>query len=217
MEINENNKNPEIDLQMEKFNKKFSELTSISKSNQLDYFFNGNYCDLLDSSTKQWRTGIVVDRDDDEVKIKFLNSMTNKTEYEFNVTNSIDKNIGHFRKFTFEENLGFNTGFVKLKDNSITKSKIIELNAYLNSLNKMEDYTNEILDNFFESPLEIIQVLRGKIYFMFDNIINNNFIFDYEDPKKIKQRANKNDRKKKKKLITTKKKKKMMKILKEIF
>ena len=195
MENNENNKNPEIDLQMEKFNKKFSELTSISKSNQLDYFFNGNYCDLLDTSTKQWRTGIVVDRDDDEVKIKFLNSMTNKTEYEFNVTNSIDKTIGHFRKYTFEENLGFNTGFVKLKDNSITKSKIIELNAYLNSLNKMEDYTNEILDNFFESPLEIIQVLRGKIYFIFDNIINNNFIFDYEDPKKIKQRANKNDRK----------------------
>ena len=69
------------------FNKKLSELTKISQTTQLDYFFDENYCDIKDPISNQWKTGLIIERDDDDVQIKFLNSNTNKNIYKFNVTN----------------------------------------------------------------------------------------------------------------------------------
>ena len=193
------------------FNKKLSELTKISQTTQLDYFFDENYCDIKDPISNQWKTGLIIERDDDDVQIKFLNSNTNKNIYKFNVTNSNDKEIALFRKFTSEESENFNYNFIKVKENSITNTLIFEAKAMIKVLSELKDYSNQTLNDNFSSPLEMIQDIRGKIYYTFLNIINNNFQFEYEMMEKAKEK-NKN----KKKIIMKKKKKKKTLILKVI-
>ena len=176
------------------FNKKLSELTKISQTTQLDYFFDENYCDLKDPVSGQWKTGIIIQRDEDDIEVKFLNSNTNKTIYKYNVTNSNDKEIALFRKFTSEESENFNSNFVKVKENSITNPLIFETKAMIKVLSEMKDYSNKTFDDNFSSPLEMIQDIRGKIYYTFLNIINNNFKFEYEMMEKAKEK-NKNRKK----------------------
>ena len=176
------------------FNKKLSELTKISQTTQLDYFFDENYCDIKDPISNQWKTGLIIERDDDDVQIKFLNSNTNKNIYKFNVTNSNDKEIALFRKFTSEESENFNYNFIKVKENSITNTLIFEAKAMIKVLSELKDYSNQTLNDNFSSPLEMIQDIRGKIYYTFLNIINNNFQFEYEMMEKAKEK-NKNKKK----------------------
>ena len=178
------------------FNKKLSELTKISQTTQLDYFFDENYCDLKDPISGQWKTGIIIQRDEDDIEVKFLNSNTNKTIYKYNVTNSSDKEIALFRKFTSEESENFNSNFVKVKENSITNTLIFEAKAMIKVLSEMNDYSNKTFDDNFSSPLEMIQDIRGKIYYTFLNIINNNFKFEYELMDKMKEKNKNRNRRK---------------------
>ena len=131
------------------FNKKLSELTKISQTTQLDYFFDENYCDLKDPLSGQWKTGLIIQRDEDDIEVQFLNSNTNKTIYKYNVTNSNDKEIALFRKFTSEESENFNSNFVKVKENSITNTLIFEAKAMIKVLSEMNDYSNKTFDDNF--------------------------------------------------------------------
>ena len=96
------------------FNEKLEKLSKIAKTTQLDYFFEGTYCDIKDQYTNQWKTGLVLERTDEEVKIKYYYSNINKTIFTFKVTDAIDKDIAMFRKNTQEENYYNNNIYQKM-------------------------------------------------------------------------------------------------------
>ena len=55
----------------------------------------------------------------------------------------------------------------------------------------MKNFSNKEFDDAFESPLEIVQELRGKLYYIFLNIINDNFQFEYvEEQKAVNRQKN---------------------------
>ena len=181
----------EVDISGQAFNDKLEELSKLAKTTQLDYFFEGTYCDIKDQYTNQWKTGVVLDRTDEEVKIKYYYSNINKTIFTFKVTDAIDKDIAMFRKFTQEENYYYNNAYQKMKNEAVTNPKLFEAKAALKVLCNMKNFTNKEFDEAFESPLEIVQELRGKLYYIFLNIINNNFQFEYvEEQKAINRRKN---------------------------
>ena len=96
-----------------------------------------------------------------------------------------------FRKFTQEENYYYNNAYQKMKNEAVTNPKLFEAKAALKVLCNMKNFTNKEFDEAFESPLEIVQELRGKLYYIFLNIINNNFQFEYvEEQKAINRRKN---------------------------
>ena len=195
-DINNEDKNKEeenivIDLSGQAFNTKLEELSKLAKTTQLDYFFEGTYCDIKDPNTNQWKTGLVLERTDTEVKIKYYYSNINKTIFTYNVTDAIDKDIAMFRKFTQEENYYFNNAYQKMKSEAVTNPRLFEAKAALKVLCSMKAFSNKEFDQAFESPLEIVQELRGKLYYIFLNIINNNFQFEYvEEQKAINRRKN---------------------------
>ena len=180
-----------VDVNGKAFNDKLEELTKLAKTTQLDYFFEGTYCDIKDQYTTQWKTGVVVERTDDEVKIKYYYSNINKTIFTFNVSDAIDKDIALFRKNTPEENYYYNNAYQKMRSTAVTNPMLFEAKAALRVLTTMKHFSNKEFDLAFESPLEIIQELRGKLYYIFLNIVNNNFQFEYvEEEKAYKRRKN---------------------------
>ena len=173
------------------FNEKLEELSKLAKTTQLDYFFEGTYCDIKDQYTNQWKTGLVLERTDEEVKIKYYYSNINKTIFTFKVSDAIDKDISMFRKNTQEENYYYNNAYQKMRDTAVTNPMLFEAKAALKLLCSMKHFSNKEFDEAFESPLEIVQELRGKLYYIFLNIINNNFQFEYvEEQKAIQRRKN---------------------------
>ena len=173
------------------FNEKLEELSKLAKTTQLDYFFEGTYCDIKDQYTNQWKTGLVLERTDEEVKIKYYYSNINKTIFTFKVSDAIDKDIAMFRKNTQEENYYYNNAYQKMRDTAVTNPMLFEAKAALKLLCSMKHFSNKEFDKAFESPLEIVQELRGKLYYIFLNIINNNFQFEYvEEQKDIARRKN---------------------------
>ena len=167
------------------------ELSKLAKTTQLDYFFEGTYCDIKDQYTNQWKTGLVLERTDEEVKIKYYYSNINKTIFTFKVSDAIDKDIAMFRKNTQEENYYYNNAYQKMRDTAVTNPMLFEAKAALKLLCNMKHFSNKEFDEAFESPLEIVQELRGKLYYIFLNIINNNFQFEYvEEQKAIARRKN---------------------------
>ena len=187
----EEDTNQVIDLSGEAFNNKLEELSKLAKTTQLDYFFEGTYCDIKDPNTSQWKTGLVLERTDTEAKIKYYYSNINKTIFTFNVSDAIDKDIAMFRKYTQEENYYFNNAYQKMKSEAVTNPRLFEAKAALKVLCNMKNFSNKEFDEAFESPLEIIQELRGKLYYIFLNIINDNFQFEYvEEQKAINRRKN---------------------------
>ena len=173
------------------FNEKLEELSKLAKTTQLDYFFEGTYCDIKDQYTNQWKTGLVLERTDEEVKIKYYYSNINKTIFTFKVSDAIDKDIAMFRKNTQEENYYYNNAYQKMRDTAVTNPMLFEAKAALKLLCSMKHFSNKEFDEAFESPLEIVQELRGKLYYIFLNIINNNFQFEYvEEQKAIQRRKN---------------------------
>ena len=180
-----------IDVSGKAFNDKLEELSKLAKTTQLDYFFEGTYCDIKDPYTNQWKTGLVLERTDEEVKIKYYYSNINKTIFTFKVIDAIDKDIAMFRKNTQEENYYFNNAYQKMRDTAVTNPMLFEAKAALKVLCSMKHFSNKEFDEAFESPLEIVQELRGKLYYIFLNIINNNFQFEYvEEQKAIARRKN---------------------------
>ena len=96
-----------------------------------------------------------------------------------------------FRKFTQEENYYYNNAYQKMKAEAVTNPRLFEAKAALKVLCSMKNFSNKEFDEAFESPLEIIQELRGKLYYIFLNIINDNFQFEYvEEQKAINRRKN---------------------------
>ena len=183
--------NIDIDISGQAFNNKLEELSKLAKTTQLDYFFEGTYCDIKDPNTNQWKTGLVLERTDTEAKIKYYYSNINKTIFTYNVSDAIDKDIAMFRKFTQEENYYFNNAYQKMKNEAVTNPKLFEAKAALKVLCSMKNFSNKEFDDAFESPLEIIQELRGKLYYIFLNIINDNFQFEYvEEQKAVNRRKN---------------------------
>ena len=183
--------NIDVDISGKAFNDKLEELSKLAKTTQLDYFFEGTYCDIKDPNTNQWKTGIILERSDTEVKIKYYYSNINKTIFTFTVSDAIDKDIAMFRKFTQEENYYYNNAYQKMKSEAVTNPRLFEAKAALKVLCSMKNFSNKEFDEAFESPLEIIQELRGKLYYIFLNIINNNFQFEYvEEQKAINRRKN---------------------------
>ena len=181
----------DVDISGKAFNDKLEELSKLAKTTQLDYFFEGTYCDIKDPNTNQWKTGLVLERSDTEVKIKYYYSNINKTIFTYNVSDAIDKDIAMFRKNTQEENYYFNNAYQKMKSEAVTNPRLFEAKAALKVLCNMKNFSNKEFDEAFESPLEIIQELRGKLYYIFLNIINNNFQFEYvEEQKAINRRKN---------------------------
>ena len=173
------------------FNEKLEELSKLAKTTQLDYFFEGTYCDIKDQYTNQWKTGLVLERTDEEVKIKYYYSNINKTIFTFRVSDAIDKDIAMFRKNTQEENYYYNNAYQKMRDTAVTNPMLFEAKAALKVLCSMKHFSNKEFDEAFESPLEIVQELRGKLYYIFLNIVNNNFQFEYvEEQKAIARRKN---------------------------
>ena len=190
-EEKEEEENIKVDLSGQAFNNKLEELSKLAKTTQLDYFFEGTYCDIKDQYTNQWKTGVVLERTDTEVKIKYYYSNINKTIFTFNVSDAIDKDIAMFRKFTQEENYYYNNAYQKMRGEAVTNPRLFEAKAALKVLCSMKNFSNKEFDEAFESPLEIIQELRGKLYYIFLNIINNNFQFEYvEEQKAINRRKN---------------------------
>ena len=180
-----------VDISGKAFNEKLEELSKLAKTTQLDYFFEGTYCDIKDQYTSQWKTGLVLERTDEEVKIKYYYSNINKTIFTFKVSNAIDKDIAMFRKNTQEENYYYNNAYQKMRDTAVTNPMLFEAKAALKVLCSMKHFSNKEFDEAFESPLEIVQELRGKLYYIFLNIINNNFQFEYvEEQKAIARRKN---------------------------
>ena len=180
-----------IDVSGKAFNEKLEELSKLAKTTQLDYFFEGTYCDIKDQYTNQWKTGLVLERTDEEVKIKYYYSNINKTVFTFKVVDAIDKDIAMFRKNTQEENYYYNNAYQKMRDTAVTNPMLFEAKAALKVLCSMKHFSNKEFDEAFESPLEIVQELRGKLYYIFLNIINNNFQFEYvEEQKAIARRKN---------------------------
>ena len=180
-----------IDISGKAFNEKLEELSKLAKTTQLDYFFEGTYCDIKDQYTNQWKTGLVLERTDEEVKIKYYYSNINKTIFTFRVSDAIDKDIAMFRKNTQEENYYYNNAYQKMRDTAVTNPMLFEAKAALKVLCSMKHFSNKEFDEAFESPLEIAQELRGKLYYIFLNIINNNFQFEYvEEQKAIARRKN---------------------------
>ena len=180
-----------VDISGKAFNEKLEELSKLAKTTQLDYFFEGTYCDIKDQYTSQWKTGLVLERTDEEVKIKYYYSNINKTIFTFKVSDAIDKDIAMFRKNTQEENYYYNNAYQKMRDTAVTNPMLFEAKAALKVLCSMKHFSNKEFDEAFESPLEIVQELRGKLYYIFLNIINNNFQFEYvEEQKAIARRKN---------------------------
>ena len=180
-----------IDVSGKAFNEKLEELSKLAKTTQLDYFFEGTYCDIKDQYTNQWKTGLVLERTDEEVKIKYYYSNINKTVFTFKVVDAIDKDIAMYRKNTQEENYYYNNAYQKMRDTAVTNPMLFEAKAALKVLCSMKHFSNKEFDEAFESPLEIVQELRGKLYYIFLNIINNNFQFEYvEEQKAIARRKN---------------------------
>ena len=187
----DNEENIVVDISGQAFNTKLEELSKLAKTTQLDYFFEGTYCDIKDPNTNQWKTGLVLERTDTEAKIKYYYSNINKTIFTYNVSDAIDKDIAMFRKYTQEENYYYNNAYQKMKHEAVTNPKLFEAKAALKVLCSMKNFSNKEFDEAFESPLEIIQELRGKLYYIFLNIINDNFQFEYvEEQKAVNRRKN---------------------------
>ena len=184
----DNEENIVVDISGQAFNTKLEELSKLAKTTQLDYFFEGTYCDIKDPNTNQWKTGLVLERTDTEAKIKYYYSNINKTIFTYNVSDAIDKDIAMFRKYTQEENYYYNNAYQKMKHEAVTNPKLFEAKAALKVLCSMKNFSNKEFDEAFESPLEIIQELRGKLYYIFLNIINDNFQFEYVEERKIRYR-----------------------------
>ena len=155
-EEKEEEENIKVDLSGQAFNNKLEELSKLAKTTQLDYFFEGTYCDIKDQYTNQWKTGVVLERTDTEVKIKYYYSNINKTIFTFNVSDAIDKDIAMFRKFTQEENYYYNNAYQKMKSEAVTNPRLFEAKAALKVLCSMKNFSNKEFDEAFESPLEII-------------------------------------------------------------
>ena len=190
-EKNEEEEEINYNMNDKAFNEKLEELSKLAKTTQLDYFFEGTYCDIKDQYTNQWKTGLVLERTDEEVKIKYYYSNINKTIFTFKVTDAIDKDIAMFRKNTQEENYYYNNAYQKMRDTAVTNPMLFEAKAALKVLCSMKHFSNKEFDEAFESPLEIVQELRGKLYYIFLNIVNNNFQFEYvEEQKAIARRKN---------------------------
>jgi ubiquitin C-terminal hydrolase len=141
----------EINLTSE--SERISKLISESKKIEIDNYFVGNYCDALDQ-TKNWCIAEVIHRTDDKVKIHFEGWSSKFDE----VLSIKSRRLAHFRKFsrgyTGQKSTAFRLYTFKYDD-------FLEIKSLIRLI---------IETNFtcLTDPLEISQILRGKIFTWID-------------------------------------------------
>lgn len=141
----------EINLKSEL--ERITKLISESKKLEIDNYFVGNYCDALDL-TKNWCVAEVIDRTDDKVKVHF-EGWSSKFEEVLSINS---KRLTHFRKFsrgyTGQKSTAYRLYYFNYED-------FLEIKTLIRII---------IETNFtcLTDPLEITQILRGKIFTWID-------------------------------------------------
>jgi len=143
--------------------KKLNDLKTI----QIDNYFVGNFCDALDLN-KQWCVAEVIDRQDDKIKIHF-EGWSNKFDEELYISKS--RKITHFRRFS--------QGYTGQKS---TAYRLYNFNHedFLEIKNLIQEIKNKKFENL-EDPLQITQILRGKIFTFIDIFMTCNLTKSNQD------------------------------------